>query len=93
MNKIADVLIFDKLISETKGRFVMEKIYHGPIDEAKTLGGGSVMWCVWNTSRKKWGRWHVMYFIVGFDQYWSDPNEFREAAENYKKYGSLSIAV
>lgn len=91
MNKIADVLMFDNLVSETKGRFVMEKIYHGAVDEAKTLGGGVIMWCIWMPNKNKWSRWHRMYFIIGHDQYWGDLNEFVEAAQNYKKYGTLSI--
>lgn len=91
MNNILEVIEFKTLISETKGRFVMEKIYHGVLDESKTLEGGCVMWCVWNPEKNKWSKWHIRYFIVGDERYWSDMAMFRFVAADYRKYGKLEV--
>lgn len=73
--KFKEVTIFSALISEMTGRIVHEKVYHGALDEAKTIGGGAVIWCVFNTKKQKWGKWHVKYFLIGHPEYYDSVEE------------------
>ena len=70
--KFQTAIIFNALISEMTGRIVHEKVYHGALDEAKTIGGGAVIWCVFNTKKQKWGKWHVKYFLIGHPEYYDN---------------------
>ncbi len=79
MTKEYEVLLFDKLITDTSGLFVKEKIYHTSSGEF-----GSVMWSVWSPLKKKWSRWHVAFFVIGIDKYWTNTNEFHEFIKEYK---------
>lgn len=91
MNTLKEVIQLDKLVSETKGRFVWEKIYHGALDEDRTIGGGAVMWSTFLHNKNKWSKWHVAYFIIGQEYYFTNYGEFLHAAAEYRKYGTLKI--
>jgi len=72
-----DVLLIDKLIEESKGRFSIEKTYIGMYNGIQV---GCTLWATFNHKKKRYNRWHPNYFFVGESEFYTE-KEFWEAIE------------
>lgn len=68
-----EVLHFDKLEQDFFGERVREKIHSTIFQGVKIC---SVIWCVWNDRKQRWGKWHDSYFFYGEKKYY-DNESFR----------------